>query len=504
MTVISIRFLAGGYHATPWGHHVNEGAAEWPPSPWRLLRALIASWKQTLPEVSVERMERLISALSTPPDFMLPKGTPSHTRHYMPLYGTKGASRTMVLDSYIALPRGESVQFVWKGDLLHEDRTLLGQLLANLPYFGRAESWCRASLSDTAESNCHWMSPGKPTSEDYDLVRVLVPSSGVTLAEVMVDTADLRGRQRRLDPPGSEWALYAVRRDAFSLSLPPAVVPQFGGEGAVVVRYALDSVPLPPVTATVTMAELVRKAVMAQYGRRNEGKLSPILAGRDYESGPLKGNKHAYYLPTDEDSDGRLDHLTVYVPGGLDDKECVALANTNMVLAAAEVEIRLLLLGFSRVDDTALGKFFDLSAVWQSATPFVLSRHPKRYRTGGMKTNEAGYQIDGPEDQIQREWKRQREANPTLPEIVDIERLPELRSGGRRLSWLDFRCSRSSSSAPPPAAVGGGFCITFASPTRGPIALGYASHFGLGLFRSETGKQREPCDDKGRIAGDLG
>jgi CRISPR-associated protein Csb2 len=410
----------------------------------------------------------------------------------------------MVLDSYIALSREEPVQFIWKGDLSDEDRALLGQLLANLPYFGRAESWCQASLSDGAEPNCHWVSPGKPLSEDYDLVRVLVPSSGVTLAELMVDTADLRGRQRRLDPPGSEWVLYAVRRDALSPSASPAVAPQLGGEGAVVVRYALDSVPLPPVTATVIIAELVRKAVMAQYGRCNEGKLSPILAGRDYESGPLKGNRHAYYLPTDEDCDGRLDHLTVYVPGGLDDKECEALANTNMVLAGAEVEIRLLLLGFSRAKDTVLGEFFGLSSIWQSATPFVLSRHPKRYRTGGMKTNEAGYQVDGPEDQIQREWRRQREANPTLSEIVDIERLPELRAGGRRLSWLDFRCSRSSSSAPPPAAVGGGFRITFAFPTHGPIALGYASHYGLGLFRPETGRQRELCDDKGRTAGDLG
>ena len=30
------------YHATPWDAHVNEGRVEWPPSPWRLLRALVA------------------------------------------------------------------------------------------------------------------------------------------------------------------------------------------------------------------------------------------------------------------------------------------------------------------------------------------------------------------------------------------------------------------------------------------------------------------------------
>ncbi len=36
--IIKLTFPAGRYHATPWGRHVNEGVAEWPPSPWRLLR----------------------------------------------------------------------------------------------------------------------------------------------------------------------------------------------------------------------------------------------------------------------------------------------------------------------------------------------------------------------------------------------------------------------------------------------------------------------------------
>ena len=32
MVAIEFRFLNRRYHATPWGHHVNEGAVEWPPS----------------------------------------------------------------------------------------------------------------------------------------------------------------------------------------------------------------------------------------------------------------------------------------------------------------------------------------------------------------------------------------------------------------------------------------------------------------------------------------
>ena len=39
-TTLVLTFPWGRYHANPWGRHVNEGAVELPPSPWRLLRAV--------------------------------------------------------------------------------------------------------------------------------------------------------------------------------------------------------------------------------------------------------------------------------------------------------------------------------------------------------------------------------------------------------------------------------------------------------------------------------
>ena len=46
---LAIRFPLGRYHANPWDRSVNEGAAEWPPSPWRILRALVATWHTRWP-----------------------------------------------------------------------------------------------------------------------------------------------------------------------------------------------------------------------------------------------------------------------------------------------------------------------------------------------------------------------------------------------------------------------------------------------------------------------
>ena len=39
---ISIRFLTGRAHLHPWQSHHSEGRVEWPPSQWRLLRAIVA------------------------------------------------------------------------------------------------------------------------------------------------------------------------------------------------------------------------------------------------------------------------------------------------------------------------------------------------------------------------------------------------------------------------------------------------------------------------------
>src|SRR5690606_17351313 len=85
---VELTFPAGRYHATPWGAHVNEGLIEWPPSPWRVLRALVACWhRKALGEVRREVMAEIAHCLADSlPQYDLPAGWRSHTRHYMPDY----------------------------------------------------------------------------------------------------------------------------------------------------------------------------------------------------------------------------------------------------------------------------------------------------------------------------------------------------------------------------------------------------------------------------------
>jgi CRISPR-associated protein Csb2 len=53
---------------------------------------------------------------------------------------------------------------------------------------------------------------------------------------------------------------------------------------------------------------------------------------------------------------------------------------------------------------------------------------------------------------------------------------------GKKMHWLEFRRLRSGGGGQLADARGFGFEIVFAEPVRGPLALGYGCHFGLGQF----------------------
>jgi hypothetical protein len=58
---------------------------------------------------------------------------------------------------------------------------------------------------------------------------------------------------------------------------------------------------------------------------------------------------------------------------------------------------------------------------------------------------------------------------------------------------IHFHRFRSRRGEKQPDALGTFLRLTFAEPVQGPLALGYGSHFGLGLFQERQGKARERC-----------
>jgi CRISPR-associated protein Csb2 len=89
-TTIRITLLSGRYGATPWDRSEFEGQVEYPPSPWRLLRAVLhgaftfAQEHDQLPP----GVEALVFALAnTQPSYHLPYGEFGQVRGFRPAYG---------------------------------------------------------------------------------------------------------------------------------------------------------------------------------------------------------------------------------------------------------------------------------------------------------------------------------------------------------------------------------------------------------------------------------
>lgn len=63
-----------------------------------------------------------------------------------------------------------------------------------------------------------------------------------------------------------------------------------------------------------------------------------------------------------------------------------------------------------------------------------------------------------------------------------VQQVDEVQLQGRPLAWRYFRQQRVLGNGRRGNDFGKGFEIEFAEPVSGPLALGYACHFGLGLF----------------------
>lgn len=458
-TAIEVRLLSSRFHATPWGHHVNEGALEWPPSPWRLLRAIAAGLARSGADLKTSR--RLLAPLLQPPEYYLPPASASHVRQYMPWEKTRGMTeKVLVFDAFVVAP--EPFVVIWAS---HVDRALLTRSLEQVGYLGRSQSWAELSAVDEApEPNCRVLGPGELPAESEEAVHLLAPDPDHPFALDALFTTTDAVRDAGLErPAGTQWVQYARPRIVLD-PLPRRRPTRAFGTTPTAAVYVVESAAAPPLTEALTVADLLRRSAMAWYGRLHGGGSSAVLSGKDGSGRPLEGHRHAFYLPLDEDGDRRIDHVVVFAPAGLGPAEQDALAAVRTLdPGRGRPEVHLHLLGFGLPNRFRV-RLFEQAVKWRSHTPFLLVRHPKvRGRDQGRRV------LDDPVAQVRLELGRRGLPPPTA--------VRPARGAGYR--WLEFRTHRPRDAGAPGAW---GFEVEFAEPVSGPIALGRLSHFGLGLF----------------------
>lgn len=528
MPTLLFRFPAGRYHATTSGSHVNEGIIEWPPSPWRLLRALIACGNATLgwrgvPETGRRLFEVLASHL---PRYRLPSASTAHSRHYMPLgVLDKGKEKTtLVFDTWARITGTLAVR--WDCDLDAEAVALLEVLTENLGYLGRSESWVEAAVAPDdvelpAGFDAYPHQEGTRPGHGWEQValmatetpaaysrwreqmvegalRDLGPPTGKKLTQALKKKRDAAvepfptgvieclmqdsawwKEHRWSQPPGSRRVLYWRRSDA--LSVGPPVQAQRPATRSVQTMLLALATPsgrtssLPSIRRTLPQAELLHRALV----RRADNTVVPELTGRAADGAPLKDHRHAHIFPLDLDGDLRIDHVLVHAEMGLSgaaQSAIRALRQTWTRGSAAPLQIAIAGLGdlpdLRRLPEPLANGIERLlgsregTRVWTSVTPFVPPRHPKprgKHTLEGQVLSEL----------VCRGFEAPR-----------VERL----DWGERPDVLQMRHTvrvRRPPAPAPPVDAGFPLRLIFTKPVCGPIAIGYGSHFGLGLFGAE-------------------
>lgn len=545
MHALELRFLSGKYHATPWGRQVNEGAVEWPPSPWRILRTLIATWYHKFPDVPEAEMRALIEALSSPPSYQLPTTLDGHTRHYMPA----GDAKTKIFDTFVAVNPNDRLIICWpNASLSPEQVSLFQQLARSINYFGRAESWVEAEVTDIADLICDTVPLDESgVAEDQELVRMLGLSDNksflrwresttqalvsqrlkeeqdkaiakgkptdkiklspkaisaldslipmATFEALQCDTSELRkaGWNR---PPGSEWTSYVrTWKDASATKRYIKSTDSF----PTVARYAVAGNVLPRLTDAILLGERLRCYLMGISGKRNDGQCSAVFSGKTNDGNPLAehGTRHGHahflcesYGPNNL---GRITHLMVYAPAGFNLEDQSVLTSLRGIYGNDGHDLQLILLGIGMPSDFGgsnikIGQSPTLaeSRVWLSRTPMVPTDHLRIRRSERRDPEAFAIATKRELDRLVRRELARRSWLAHLADQVQIEALEHTVLGGIETKWLKFRRQRTKGGGECSSNNGFGFRLTFPEPVAGPIALGYGSHFGLGLFEAES------------------
>ena len=488
---LSIQFLWDRYHATAWSSAVNDGTPEWPPSPWRILRALVATKHNKFPQTDEATFGDIIAKMSGElPTFYLPESMGFHTRHYMP---KPNANKTeKILDAFVVLPRNNGnpapVIVSWSSiDLTSKEAELLKAITTEITYLGRAESQCTVSVLDAdidhlssknGYSICRPRSKSTIFSSDQTTVDILCLSSDLSTDDLL-ETLELTVKEVRTNrlkplPPGTELVPYLISTDG------NVQIEQINKESLINIFSEINTVVFnifentrPSIFAGVIMAEALRKAAMSNYGRLYDGAVSESLSGKNSEGQPLSGlHLHSHYLALKSPSSqvSLLDKLIVWCPTGFKADEIQALSNirelggANFTAARDFRPCRLGFEGLGNIDEIAPWIVSANGAkTWQSLTPFCSSR-PAEWRRPTI-------------GEIKRSVKKEC-AYRGLPEPVTVEQF----AGNR--NWNSYRTHRQTgadrglSNARPAY----GLQIEFPEPVHGPISLGALSHFGLGLF----------------------
>lgn len=498
--IIEQSFPLGRFHATRWKTGTfGDRYGEWPPSPWRLLRALANRWFQWSRESGNEDREtlnHLLSLLSSElPEFYLPTNTKrgDPLKQYLPTKiswtdPAKGAGAVKVPktslteDNYRALATNDSLFWIWQNVAIN-DGQLLDELLARVLYFGRAESWTHLRRVEQLPSRLAVQSVRLDEERTAASNPVLAPDpQSENRLRLLFEPTDHSDIKHRDIPPGTRW-YYAVLPSSPRIRITSRHKNRYP-ENLTQIQFTIGGQVLPTVKYWCVLTEQFRKCALRELCRILTGNTKcdfSILdastkskmrgfTGKDEYGEPLADHSQAYFavLP---DEDGKATRLVVWrhAPFSQEEVEALLAAARFPLLwdsASPKWKIKLLPLPFEMPLSI---KMMGTSHRWESVTPFVPPRQRRRFRKNGKERPG-----ETPESIAAKLCQRIYGVTPLSIaseatgewSYVHMSTRERGQKSRQRITLPSFR-----------------LVIEFAQPVTGPIALGDSAHFGLGIFR---------------------
>lgn len=496
---VLMRFPHGQYQATPWDAATNSQTSEWPPSPWRLVRALLSVWHTRHPEINGADVESVLFQLSGPPVYWMPPTGPGHTRHYLP----KAEQRTglnlteLTLAPFLSVDPHAELVIAWPStELTERQRTTLEKLVGSLPYLGRAESVVDARVLDAVPEP-------PPTWENWlpnemGTQRLMCPTLTATREELEISPTQMR-KGRRLIPEGSRWVTYEAVLGARE-------TPTHEAHGARTIRamhWRLESKGPFREQYGILATERLRQAALSVLGHpNNSGRDSHnslgeqarkhdryLLSGHVEEKQPEQ-HQHAHWL---WDSDNGIIHdlyLWIPDPGGLSERTALDILRSRttqelvpprsykdergqMTLRLGDwsphgfVESQLFLVSYGGPEVLTNLRLFPQHPTkrWRSVTPHVLNRRGKRHQSIESLARE----------DVEAELRYR--SGDEIPMLLSctLRREPE---GRRHPLFRTYRWHEDMGKQRRSVLLD----LEFESPIQGPLLLGGLSHFGFGRY----------------------
>jgi len=497
LIVLQQHFPLGRFHANPWkAFPFDDPFGEWPPSPWRLIRALIARSHQFAredPAFKQDDRAALVRAFCTSSiRWHLPARSwrGPGLRQYQPAEFKRvpaGAAEPGEMryqttknqdNSWLTAGVDDPVWWFIEGQHWSEPALrVLDACVARMTYFGRAES---ITLMQRADDLATHPDPNCRAQENRSAhsVPVLFPTADATLVDIERSTDDPEVAETTV-PPGATWR-YAERPARPALRerprrparrLPPVTLVQFAIGSRV--SPTSDSAALLTNRFRGRAIRILSGHSWAKAPAERKAALA-LFTGKDADGKLLEGHRHAFFALWFDLRTRKAARLVVWRRTPFSHEEQQAL------LKAAQEPLSL---GYNEKGKDPwrihLVPLDSVAAVppgfeptqrftcWRTMTPFVPAQHIYD-RHGNEK----------PGKSLRNQILNELQNHGLRADGATIEVL--------RSQWVKIHqpCSERGDKTNT-SKRGHHFRLTFTEPISGPIALGHSCHFGLGLFVPE-------------------